>query len=51
MLDKMPVFAMDGHKEFRTDQMMHEFQFFLAGMAGNMHSVCLFVHHFRTQHI
>ena len=43
MFNQMAVFSVHRHKEFRAHQIVHHFNFFLAGMAGNMNTVAFFV--------
>ena len=40
-----PLFPVDRNKEFRLDQGMHDFQFFLTGVAGHMEGQFPFVEH------
>lgn len=39
MFDQMTIFAMNRHEEFRSYQIMHQFNFFTAGMSRNMYAV------------
>ncbi len=46
MLDQMTVFAMNRHETVWPSQRQHQFQFFLTGVAGNMHLAGLFIKNF-----
>ena len=45
----MSELAVYGNEEFRTHQIVHKLNFFLAGVTGNVYAVALFVNNLRTQ--
>ena len=49
MLNQVTVFTMHRHEETRTHQIVHHLDFLLAGVAGNVDAVALFIDNVRTQ--
>ena len=49
MLAQMLLLAMDRDKIFRLDDPKHQLLLLLAGMAGNMNVIHLFINNFRSQ--
>ena len=45
---QMPLLAVDGDEEFGLYQPVDDFQLLLAGVAGDVKSLALFIHHVRT---
>lgn len=49
MLNQVTIFTVHRHEETRTHQIVHHLDFLLAGVAGNVDAVALFINNVRTQ--
>ena len=51
VFDKVTVFAVHRDKIFRPHQIVHQFNFFLASVTGNVYAIGFFVNYFCTQFV